>query len=215
MKRTMNLLRLAGAIWLLFLAACTEAVMPDPPPAAAARPAVDYTAELVATVKGTASSAKLLVRPDRARVEADSARRASIMIARFDRERLWLLVPSMNRYAELPLSAMNDLLPPFFEPGVTIVRERLGEEQFNGRPVVRSAVRVTGRSGKEYRGTLWEDPAFPACPVKWQDAGGEVTAEWRNVTVAPLPDVLFEIPVGYQPLAQQAAEPGLRGRSGD
>lgn len=212
MKHPLNLLRRAGALWLLFLAACTEAVMPDPPSPATARPAVaDYRAELVTTVKGVTGSARLLVRADRVRVETDGARRSSIMIARFDRARLWLLVPAMNRYAELPLDAMNDLLPPFFEPGLTIVRQRLGTETLDGRPVVKSAVRVVRRNGREYRGTLWEEPAFAACPVKWQDAGGEVTAEWREVAVAPLPDVLFEIPVGYQPLPQQAAEARRRG----
>jgi len=135
------------------------------------------------------------------------------VILRSDRNILWQLMPILNLAGETDISAMDT-------PGniKVLSRERLGEEQVAGQPVVKYRARFETRSGKRQDGYFWQNAAgvhvrslFPV--VDNNGTLREVELELRDLKVGPQAAALFEVPESFRrvPLDGSALLQGLLG----
>lgn len=132
------------------------------------------------------------------RLEMTGGRRSSVAIARYDREVLWILAPSLGVYRELPLSAWEDRFPNFLRPGLRVEREPVGRSDVDGTAAYAWRVRVPRAGGPDFVGTLWEAKDLPGRPLRWKDDATGLVVDWRNGTTGPLDPSLFELPPGLR-----------------
>lgn len=155
-----------------------------------------WTATYNATLDGVTGTARVSAASDRVLMKFRSQRKTSVSILRYDKGVAWLLAPTLGIYREIPLSALHNEFPLFFDPSIQIVRTELGKEQLGGREAMKYAAEIT-QNGTTFRGFLWEAvPPLPV-PLRWQDERGQV-ATWEDVVVGPLSPALFEIPDSYK-----------------
>jgi hypothetical protein len=183
--------RRSGHQWLLAAVSVTAAALAFQAGCRAKAPAEGFTAEFVSegTVHGRVSA-----QGEALRLEMLGARKSSVAIARYDRGVLWILVPTLGVYRELPLSAWEDRYPNFLRPGLRFEREPVGRSDVDGIPARAWKVRVPRAGGADFVGTLWEAESLPGRPLRWKDEGSGLVVAWRDGRAGRLDPSLFERP---------------------
>jgi hypothetical protein len=167
-----------------------------------------FSAKMVTTIQGHTSVAQVTLQGEKMRMQVIGGRVFSTMIARYDKDLLWLLAPAAQQYQELPLAAMGRGVPHFFRPETRIDKTRIGEETVGGIKAVKYQARIsTGKEKRAYDGFLWEAMDTPGFPLKWEEPATRTVVEWQERTFAEAPDALFEIPGDYRKIEQPAVLP--------
>lgn len=158
-----------------------------------------------ATARGVTGTAKVVAAGPKVRMEFQSPRRTSTSIIRYDRDVVWLLAPTVGRYAEIGTRDLLREFPLFFDPSVKVEKTELGRESIHGIETVKYSVRVH-QGNAVFEGLLWDAvPPWPV-PVKWEGTSGEV-AVWEGITSVAVDPALFEIPPGLARLEKQEPQP--------
>lgn len=179
----------------LQLGSCTQAFGRRP---GAREPMVAaYAADMNAAVDGARSCSRILVHGGMLRLEAADGRRSSVMIARYDLDRLWVLVPGEARFREVPLAARGTQFPHFFDPRISMTREPVGRDQVDNVHAIKYRVRILSDEGRVSEGSLWEAVDLPGFPLKWEDDRANVSVLWKNARLEAVPLSLFSVPEHY------------------
>ncbi|MFZ5798059.1 MAG: hypothetical protein C4563_05460 [Desulfobulbus sp.] len=167
-----------------------------------------FSAKMVTTIQGHTSVARMHLQGEKMRMQVIGGRVFSTMIARYDKDLLWLLAPAAQQYQELPLAAMGRGVPHFFRTETRIDKTRIGEETVGGIKAVKYQARIsTEKDKRTYDGFLWEAMDTPGLPLKWEEPATRTVVEWQERTFAEVPDALFEIPENYRKIEQPVPPP--------
>ncbi len=155
--------------------------------------AMEFSADMVIVPKGDeAMKGKIFVKGEKVRQETSEEGETQIMIIRPDKKLTWMITPEEKTYMEMPYQSEDKTFEEW-----TAEKEKkakfLGEETTSGLPCKKYESVEDGE--KTY---FWISPKFPF-PIKVEDA--EVTMEYQNIKLDPLPDSLFELPAGYEKMA--------------
>lgn len=167
-----------------------------------------FSAKMITTIQGHTSVAQVTLQGEKMRMQIIGGRVFSTMIARYDKDLLWLLAPAAQQYQELPITAMGKGVPHFFRPETRIDKTRIGEETVDGIKAVKYRARIsTENENRVYEGLLWEAMDNPDFPVKWEEPSTLTVVEWQERTSADVADDLFEIPANYRKIEQPVPPP--------
>ena len=161
--------------------------------------ALEFSADQVVRSDGHTRKANLYYRDQMWRLEHNDLGPVSITIVRKDKKVTWFLLPRVKHFKTIPYN-------PEHEPMVAehlvgeIRREEIGVETLEGHPTTLYQVTVQkGDSTLEYYQWLATDIRFP---LKLARKDGSWQVQYRNVRVHPLSDLLFRLPLNYQPLEE-------------
>lgn len=157
----------------------------------------NLTAEMITTQFGRQSKALLKIKGDKVRIEVKSGRAFSTVIARYDKNLLWLLHPAAQKYTKMSVDSLDRRIPHFFRPGLKIERSKVSEEKLAGRSAYKYKAEITDPEGNKYSGFIWESPKVDGFPLKWHDPTQGITVEWLGIETDTLPAYLFELPEKY------------------
>ncbi|MHB8810512.1 MAG: hypothetical protein ACYC9M_10925 [Desulfobulbaceae bacterium] len=167
-----------------------------------------FSAKMVTTIQGDTSVAHMTLKGQKMRIQVIGGRVFSTMIARYDKDLLWLIAPAAQQYQEMALGSMGQGVPHFFRPDTTIVKTRIGEETVDGIKAVKYQARISSGNGKRvYEGFLWEAIDFPGFPLKWEEPSTLTVVEWQERSFAEVPDNVFEVPADFRKIEQPATPP--------
>lgn len=165
-----------------------------------------------ATLNGNTGIAKVVVAGSKVRMESQGQRKTNTSILRYDKNLVWLIAPTLGKYAEFGTNDLIREFPLFFDPSVKIEKKEMGRELIDGKETVKYAARVT-QGTTIFTGTIWEAiPPLPV-PVKWQDERGGV-AVWEQVETVPYTPELFEVPKGMERVEKPEQAPVTANRQG-
>ena len=187
------------ALFLILLANWSEA--------GTAQGAKGFSAKMVTTIQGDTSVAHMTLKGQKMRIQVIGGRVFSTMIARYDKELLWLIAPAAQQYKEMALDSMGQGVPHFFRPDTRIAKTRIGEETVGGIKAVKYQANVRMGSGKRvYEGFLWEAIDSPGFPLKWEEPSTLTVVEWQERNFAEVPDNAFEVPADFRKIEQSATQ---------
>lgn len=167
-----------------------------------------FSAKMVTTIQGDTSVAHMTLKGQKMRIQVIGGRVFSTMVARYDKDLLWLIAPAARQYKEMALDSMGQGVPHFFRPDTRIAKTRVGEEMVGGVKAVKYQARVSMGSGKRvYEGFLWEAIDSPGFPLKWEEPSTLTVVEWQERNFAEVPDNAFEVPADFRKIEQPAAPP--------
>jgi Zn-dependent protease with chaperone function/outer membrane lipoprotein-sorting protein len=164
-----------------------------------------FSADMVTTHGKRTMRAKLYARPQAFRMEMQEQGTQVIMIMRFDRQVVWMLMPPERMVMEQPLQPVKDFTQAAMEPDAQVDREFLGVETAGPYLCRKYRVRVTHR-GESYTGLQWSADELNGFVVKMMDEKSGATVEYQNINLGAPDASLFEIPPGYSKMTM----PGLR-----
>ncbi|HAK60214.1 MAG TPA: hypothetical protein DCO77_07495 [Nitrospiraceae bacterium] len=182
-----------------FLTLLTVACAGGPPIDTNAEIVPGYTADMTMTVGDHTSSARIMSKGEKFRMELQRGRKSSVMIVRYDLDKLWVLIPSAARYTEFPLDSLGMQFPHFFMPGLKIEKEKAGHDRIGSIAATKYRARVR-MCGRTYEGFLWEAKVLPGYPLQWEDEKRRTVVRWRKGRITALSDTLFAIPDGFTEL---------------
>jgi len=180
---------------------------------AAAQPPREYAADQIIRSREGTVTGKIAVSPDRYRLEMALEGQRQVMIARFDKRVVWMLMPEERMYVEMPLAAEAGEALSGRDPTQKVERQLVGSETVSGHPTKKYKVTVTGKDGT-YVGYQWLAQDLGELPIRWEDEQGTGRVELRNIKVGRQPADLFEVPAGFQKLAMPGGLPGMPGGQG-
>jgi len=157
-----------------------------------------WRSEVVATASGRSTSATLYAEPQKVRFETTSSTYITpTVIVRYDLGLLYLLIPVMQCYLDLPISVLANRSRPFRYPPLNLRKVHQELTELRGVPAIRYSARVDDGAGRKFEGSLWESSLMPGYPLMWKDAAGQMLAKWEKVEAADLPPDLFDVPANY------------------
>ena len=166
-----------------------------------------FIAKMVTTIQGDTSVAQMTLKGQKMRVQVIGGRVFSTMIARYDKDLLWLIAPAAQQYKEMALDSMGQGVPHFFRPDTRIDKTRIGEEMVGVIKAVKYRARVSMENGKRvYEGFLWEAIDSPGFPLKWEEPSTLTVVEWQERSFAEVPDSVFEVPPDFRKIEQAASQ---------
>src|SRR5690349_20572797 len=161
--------------------------------------ALEFSADQITNINGHSRKANIYYRDDRWRLEHHDLNPVNVTIVRKDKHVMWLLLSRMRHFKTVPYDP--EQAPKVAEklPG-EVEREEIGTETLDGHPTTlyQIAVRNAGRIDVYYQ-WLATDIHFPLKLAR-KDGGWQV--EYRNVKMRSISDLLFELPVNFQPLEE-------------
>lgn len=161
--------------------------------------AIGFSADMIVTIGGATSTSRIMSAGEKLRLEVPGGRRSSIMIARYDLDKLWVLISSAAKYKEFPLDSMGMQFPHFFMPGLEIEKEEAGHERIGSIWATKYRARIR-MCGRVYEGYLWEARDLPGYPLQWEDEKRRTVVRWRNGRITAISHRLFDIPDGFTEL---------------
>lgn len=156
--------------------------------------AQEFSADIVSTTREGNFSGKIFVSKDKSRMEIPQ----SIIIARMDKKKAWVLMPQQMLYLEQPLNPENIVVSSEKMPG-EIQRQLIGQETIDGKATNKYSVVYTLNNRQE-KVLVWVT-TDSNIPIKSQASDGSWTMEYKNLNIGKQPDSLFEIPPGYKNLS--------------
>jgi len=153
----------------------------------------DFSADIISTTAQGAMNMKIYSTTGKSRVEMPG----NIMIIRQDFGVMWMVMPDQNMYMERPIDyAMLARTSPVLERAIE--RVPMGNESIDGVVAQKSKItyEVNGRPDSMYQ---WIGPKD--MPIRSQAIDGSWTVDYKNISMGPQPDSLFEPPAGYQKMA--------------
>lgn len=127
--------------------------------------------------------ATLFAEPQKVRVEVGD-HISHVVVVRYDLRLLYLQIPTMATYLELPLSALGTAA--FEDPILKVDRTSIEETEVQDAPAIRYGATVYDGTGRTYEVWLWESRADSGCPLMWKDSAGEPMAAWTEVAECSL-----------------------------
>ncbi len=155
--------------------------------------AIEFSSDMVIVPKGDEPmKGKIFVKGDKIRQETSEEDGTQIMIIRPDKKVTWMITPEEKTYMEMPYQSEDKTFEEW-----TAEKEKkakfLGEETVSGIACKKFEAVEDGE-----KTVFWVSAKFPF-PIKIEDS--EVTMEYRDIKLDPLPDSLFELPPGYEKMA--------------
>jgi hypothetical protein len=118
----------------------------------------------------------------------------SITILRPDKNRMYLVFPSVNSYVELAYSKATgtDATPP-----ATINKTPLPKESIGDTPCDKSLWDVTESNGEHYDITVWTATNLSSIPIQIKVGAPAALVEFENLHIEAPDSGIFEPPAGY------------------
>ena len=159
--------------------------------------ALEFSADQITHANGKRHAANIFYRDDRWRLEHQATGPVNVTIVRKDKQVMWLLLSRLKHYKEIPYDAAQ---APKVQETLEgeISREAVGKETLDGHPTTLYEIRVKegGRTDTYYQ-WLATDIHFP---LKLAKKDGSWVVEYRRVRIGRVSDLLFQLPVNFQPL---------------
>lgn len=150
----------------------------------------DFSADMVSTTKAGVFTGKIFVAKEKTRMETPQA----ITITRIDKNIVWILMPAQRMYMEQPLKPENVVATTDKMQG-EIERKLVGKETIDGKTTNKYRIVYVADDKKE---TIFQWIADSGLPIKSAAVDGSWIVEYKNLKTDKQPDILFEIPTGYQ-----------------
>lgn len=163
--------------------------------------ALEFTADQITKINGHSRKANIYYRDDRWRLEHQDLGPVNVTIVRKDKQVMWLLLSRMRHFKTVPYD-------PEQAPKVSermegeVSREEIGTETLDGHPTTLYEVTVRRGAGGPvdvYYQWLATDIRFP---LKLARKDGSWQVEYKHVRLRPVSDLLFQLPVNFQPLEE-------------
>jgi hypothetical protein len=143
----------------------------------------------------------------------------NVTIARPDKNIVYLILPGMQSYVEMPMPKGDRAST---NSDFKVETTELGKDTLDGHPCVKNKMIVTDNEGVKHESTVWNATDLKKFPVKIQTIinGDEVTMLFKKVSLAKPAASTFEVPSGYtkydniQALMQQQMMKAMGGASG-
>ncbi len=161
--------------------------------------ALEFSADQITKTNGHSRKANIYYRDDRWRLEHHDLNPVNVTIVRKDKQIMWLLLSRMRHFKTVPYDP--EQAPKVREKlDGEVKREEIGTETLDGHPTTLYEVTVR-EANREYVYYQWlaMDIHFP---LKLARKDGSWQVEYRHVTLRPVSDFLFQLPVNFQPLEQ-------------
>lgn len=156
----------------------------------------DFSAESVSKFQGKTSRAKMFVSGKKWRVESSAYGRQSIMIARQDQNKVYILMPQQKMYMEQKLDPKQVVSMSGKVPG-ELERKKVGTSTVNG--VLCDKFKVTYKpSDQSPKITVFQWIGKNNIPMKSAAVDGSWSSELKNVKIGKQAAKLFELPAGYK-----------------
>ena len=157
-----------------------------------------FSADQIVSQGGQVQSrGRVYMHGKRYRMEMEQQGQQSIVIMRYDRQVMWMLMPAQNTYMEMPLQEGRSMMDAAQDPGSKMERELLGQEKVGPYNCDKYRVRVTSGGGT-WTGIHWSAPELKDFVVKMLDEGSNTVIEYQDISLAPPDPALFELPPGYR-----------------
>jgi len=155
-----------------------------------------FSADLTFESEEITGTSRLYYDDGKVRDEIDMGGEKSVMIRRFDTNKLYMLMPAMpGMYMEIDPDQSSDDTPEYR----LISREVMGEETINGIPATKYKSVYESKDGK-FGGFTWfteDNIAVKAFMISEQKGEKQrFKYELSNLQLAPQDDALFELPPG-------------------
>jgi hypothetical protein len=149
-----------------------------------------FSADMLSRGAGPSQTTKICVSGKKSRMEVAG----TTTIIRLDKNVMWILMSSENMYMEQPLDLK--MVPKTSEKMEgEVERVPLGKEAVDG--VQADKFKVTYEEAGSKQGMYqWLAPS--GFPLKMEAVDGSWSVEYKNVSLGPQPDSLFEVPEGFQ-----------------
>ena len=158
--------------------------------------AEDFSADMVMNTGKHVMQSKVFSSGDKIRMESMPGQEGAIIIIRDDKDISWMLLPRDKTYTENFLDKSQrpaDLSQKSF--GGETERTLLGVETIDGHEAQKYEVSYHEEGGKDGAAYQW---LVREIPVKVETVDGTWSMEYKNISFAPQPPELFEIPSDYQ-----------------
>jgi hypothetical protein len=158
---------------------------------------LEFSADQITRANGKTHTANIFYRDDRWRLEHQETGPVNVTIVRKDKQVMWMLLSRLKHYKEVPYdSAQAPKVQETLEGEVS--RDAIGAETLDGHPTTLYEVRVQdGDRMDVYYQWLATDIRFP---LKLAKKDGSWMVEYRRVRIGRVSDLLFQLPVNFQPL---------------
>lgn len=156
--------------------------------------AQEFSADVNSSTMGQRVSGRIYNAPGKARLEANGV----TTIARIDKGVAWVLMPEQKAYMEMPLSSSSVVAGSDKMPG-EIERKLIGQETLDGKLADKYYIVYT-TAGKTQAIYSWILPDS-GIPMKTVAEDGSWQIEYKNITVGPQADNLFDVPSDYSKFA--------------
>ena len=168
--------------------------------------AAEFTADMLLKQAGETITGKVYVKGDKTRQEYIQRGAKQVMIFRFDKDILWVLMPAEKAYMEMSGrgGAASD---PTLDRKIKdmAVKKYLGKEKVSGYTCEKYQYIYHDTS----QGTLtqWFSKKLNY-PIKseYKSPSGYMLTEYKNIKEGKVADALFEVPGGYAKMSM----PGMR-----
>lgn len=169
--------------------------------------AEEFCADSFTVTQGVQMQGKICMAPRKMRIESQG----SIIIARMDLGKTWILLPEDRLYVEQPLD-QSQIMGMQQKATGEVSRIFEGKDKIDGKSAEK--YRITYESqGKRYVMLVWFIPGIEM-PVKTVAEDGSWLTEYKNITVKKQPESLFEIPGDYKKLQMPSMGEMTSGQQG-
>jgi hypothetical protein len=158
-----------------------------------------FSADIISKTKEGVFKGRVFTARDKVRMEIDQ----TVTISRIDKNVVWMLIPADKKYMELPVQPQNIVASIEDKMPGEIERRLISTESIDGKMTNKYEI-VYETAGKRETVFIWvsKDKKFP---IRTSAVDGSWVVEYRNVVIAKQPDILFEIPQGFQKLSYEDA----------
>ncbi len=162
---------------------------------------VEYTATSLIDIGGRVETGRLWRTRSALRHEGKRHGRALTVIARLDRNLVWLVMAEPRFAIETDLSAL-DLPLDVLNGGGGVRQVREGRERVNGLDTMRIGVERNAGSGARFAGHVWatDQGVIARLAGEGESRGrrARTLMNFRDVRIGPLAPGLFEVPHGVR-----------------
>ena len=156
----------------------------------------EFSAESISRFGGKTTSSKMFVSGNKWRVESSFMGRKSIMIARQDKNVVYILMPQQKMYMEQKLDPKQVVAMSGKVPG-EIERKKVGTGKINGVMCDKYKI-VYKPSDESPKITVFQWIGKNHMPMKSAAIDGSWSSEMKNIKLGKQPAKLFELPKGYK-----------------
>jgi Domain of unknown function (DUF4412) len=163
--------------------------------------AVDFTADIINSYQGQTSLSKIFVTTDKIRIEAPGADGYTVL--RMDKKVIWIVLPEEKTYIEVKSEQTQGAGEKMKGE---ISRKYLSSETVNGYYAKKYEVQYRDKNTVH---TVHQWVASDlSYPIKISAVDGSWGTEYRNIQIGVQPDVLFEIPEGFDRISRSESSSG-------
>ncbi|MCX5701813.1 MAG: DUF4412 domain-containing protein [Candidatus Omnitrophica bacterium] len=149
-----------------------------------------FSAEMITRAGDKTQNSKVYVSDKKMRNDMAG----NIMILRLDKNVMWMIVPSDKMCME---QSLDTKMIPKTSKSIEgeVERVSLGKEMVSGTQAEKFKVTYQGPNQQQ---TMFQWLTVSGFPIKMEAIDGSWGVEYRNISLGPQADSLFEIPEGFQ-----------------